>query len=44
MANAAAQAVSDVELFLTSGVSGDATAIDNQLKIFESYEGGLLAT
>jgi hypothetical protein len=44
MADAAAQAVSNVELFLTSGVSGDATAIDNQLKFFESYEGGLLAT
>jgi hypothetical protein len=34
----------NVELFLTSGMSGDATAIDNPLRIFESYEGGLLAT
>jgi hypothetical protein len=40
MADAAAQAVSSVELLLlTSSVSGDATAIDNRLKIFESYEG-----
>jgi hypothetical protein len=44
MADAAAQAVSDVELLLSGGVSVDSTAIDNQLKAFESHERGLLAT
>jgi hypothetical protein len=39
MADAAAQAVSNVELLLTSGVSGDATAIGNQLKIFRILRG-----
>jgi hypothetical protein len=32
------------ELLLTSGVSVDSRAIDNQLKVFESHERGLLAT
>jgi hypothetical protein len=44
MADAAAQAVSDVELLLRSGASEGSVAIDNQLKVFESYECGLLAT
>jgi hypothetical protein len=44
MAEAAAQAVSNVELFLSAGVSEDSVAIDNQLRVFESYEHGLLAT
>jgi len=44
MADAAAQAVSNVELHLSGGVSVGSSAIDNQLKIFEAYERGLLAT
>jgi hypothetical protein len=44
LANAATEAVSNVELLLRGGVSVDSTAIDNQLKIFESHERGLLAT
>ena len=44
MADAAAQAVSDVELLLRSGASEGSVAIDHQLKVFESYECGLLAT
>jgi hypothetical protein len=44
MADVAAQAVSNVELLLSSGVSESSVAIDNQLKIFESYECGLTAT
>jgi hypothetical protein len=44
MAEAAAQAVSNVELLLSTGASEDSGSIDNQLSIFESYERGLLAT
>ncbi|HTE86853.1 MAG TPA: hypothetical protein VK821_19235, partial [Dehalococcoidia bacterium] len=44
MADAAAQAVSNVELLLSMGASEGSVAIDHQLKIFESYERGLLAT
>jgi hypothetical protein len=44
MADAAGQAVSDVELLLTSGGPESSVAIDNQLWIFESFECGLLAT
>ena len=44
MAEAAAQAVSNVELLLSTGASEDSVAIDNQLKVFESHERGLLAT
>jgi hypothetical protein len=44
MADAAAQAISKVELLLSTGVSEDSVAIDHQLTIFESYEHGLLAT
>ena len=44
MADAAAEAVSNVELLLGAGVSEASVAIDNQLKVFESYEHGLLAT
>jgi hypothetical protein len=36
MADAAAQAVSDVELLLSTGASESSAAIDDQLKIFES--------
>ncbi len=44
MADAAAQAVSNVELLLSAGASEGSVAIDHQLKVFESYECGLLAT
>jgi hypothetical protein len=44
MADAAAQAVSNVELLLSAGVPEGSMAIDHQLKIFESHEYGLLAT
>jgi hypothetical protein len=44
MAEAAAQAVSNVELLLSTGTSEDSVSIDNQLRVFESYEHGLLAT
>jgi len=44
MADAAAEAVSNVELLLSTGGSEDSVAIDNQLRIFESYEFGLLAS
>jgi hypothetical protein len=44
MADAAAQAVSNVELLLSAGVPEGSMAIDHQLKIFECYEYGLLAT
>ena len=44
VAEAAAQAVANVELLLSTGTSGDSVAIDNQLSIFETYEHGLLAT
>jgi hypothetical protein len=43
-AEVAAQAVSNVELLLSVGVSESFLAIDHQLRIFESYEHGLLAT
>jgi hypothetical protein len=38
----AAQAVTDIELLLSSGVSGE--SIHHQLRVFEAYELGLLAT
>ena len=41
---AAAQAVADIELLLSSGFSQDDEQICHQLKIFEAYELGLLAT
>jgi hypothetical protein len=44
MADAAAEAIASVELFLSAGASERSVAIDHQLKIFESYECGLLAT
>jgi hypothetical protein len=44
MADVAAQAVSNVEMLLSAGASESSVAIDHQLKIFESYERGLLAT
>ncbi len=44
MADVAAQAVSNVELLLSCGGSENSAEIDNQLKIFESHEYGLLAT
>jgi hypothetical protein len=44
LADAAAQAVSHVELLLSGGAPECSVAIDNQLKVFESYERGLLAT
>jgi hypothetical protein len=44
MAEAAAKAVFNVELVLSAGASEGSVAIDNQLRIFESYEHGLLAT
>jgi hypothetical protein len=44
MADAAAQAVSNVELLLSTGTSERSVVIDNQLKMFESPEHGLLAT
>jgi hypothetical protein len=44
MAEAAAQAISNVELLLSAGASEDTLAIHNQLRIFESNELGLLAT
>jgi hypothetical protein len=44
MAEASAQAISNVELRMGSGSSQDAAAIYNQLSIFESHESGLLAT
>jgi len=44
MAEAAAQAISNVELLMDSGSSEDTLAIHNQLRIFESHELGLLAT
>jgi len=43
IADAAAQAISDVELLLSAGESEGSVAIDRQLKVFESYERGLLA-
>ena len=44
MAEAAAQAVANVELLLSSGVPEGAMAIDHQLKVFEAHEHGLMAT
>jgi hypothetical protein len=44
IADAAAQAVSNVELQLNTGASKGSVAIDNQLKVFELYELGLFAT
>jgi hypothetical protein len=44
MADAAAQAVSNVELLLSTGVSEGSVAIGHQLKVFEAHEHGLLAT
>jgi hypothetical protein len=44
LADVAAQAVANVELLLTTGTSEGSVAIDHQLKFFESYEYGLLAT
>jgi hypothetical protein len=44
MAEAAAQAISNVELLMDPGASEDAVAIDNQLMTFEAHEHGLLAT
>jgi hypothetical protein len=44
MAEAAAHAISNVELLLGSGASEASVAIDNQLRIFESQELGLLVT
>ncbi len=44
MADAAAQAVSDVELLLSTGASEGSVAIDDQLRVFEAHERGLLAT
>jgi hypothetical protein len=40
----AAQAVTNIELFLSSGFSEHDEAIRHQLKVFEVYELGLLAT
>ena len=44
MADAAAQAVSNIELLLSAGASEGSMVIDHQLKVFELYEFGLLAT
>jgi hypothetical protein len=44
LAEAAAQAVSNVELLLRTGASEGSMAIDHQLMVFESYEHGLVAT
>jgi hypothetical protein len=44
MADAAAQAVSNVELLLSTGTSEGSMAIHHQLKVFELYELGLTAT
>jgi hypothetical protein len=44
MADAAAEAVFNVELLLAAGVPGLSMEIDHQLNVFESYECGLLAT
>jgi hypothetical protein len=41
---AAAQAVANVELLLSSGVSQHHEPIHHQLRVFEAYELGLLAT
>jgi hypothetical protein len=44
MADAAAEAVSNVELLLGAGASEGSVAIDNQLRIFETHECGLIVT
>jgi hypothetical protein len=44
MAEAAAHAISNVEMLLGSGASEASVAIDNQLMTFEAHEHGLLAT
>jgi hypothetical protein len=44
MAAAAAEAVSNVESLLSRGASEGSVAIDNQLKVVELHEKGLLAT
>jgi hypothetical protein len=44
LAEAAAQAVANVELLLSSGVPKESMEIDHQLMVFEMYERGLLAT
>jgi hypothetical protein len=44
MADAAAQAVFNVELLLSAGASEGSVAIDHQLKVFDAYECGLLAS
>jgi hypothetical protein len=44
MAEAAAQAISNVEMLLSSGACEGSVAIDNQLMTFEPHEYGLLAT
>jgi hypothetical protein len=44
MADAAAEAVSIVELLQGAGAAEASVSIDHQLKVFESYERGLLAT
>jgi len=41
---AAAEAVANVELFLSSGFSQHEEPIHHQLRVFEAYELGLLAT
>ncbi len=41
---AAAQAVSNIELFLSSGISEQDGLMLHQLRVFEAYELGLLAT
>jgi hypothetical protein len=44
MADAAAVAVSTVELLLSVGGSESSVVVHHQLRVFESYELGLLAT
>jgi hypothetical protein len=43
MADAAAEAVSNVELLLSAGASEASVAVDHQLRVFGSYDRGLLA-
>jgi hypothetical protein len=44
MADAAGEAIANVEALLGLGISEGSVAIENQLMTFESYEYGLLAT
>ncbi len=44
LAEATAQAISNIELLLRTGASEGSMAIDHQLMVFESYEHGLVAT